>query len=262
MLKKPLSLSIVIPVYNEERYIDACLRAIAAQSEMPDEVVVVDNNSTDKTIKIVEKYKFVKLIYEKRQGIAFARNSGFDAATSDIVGRIDADTIIASDWVWQTKEYFESNPSICAVTGSCYFYDFPFKRGFHALHSFVYYELQRFIARTHILWGSNMAIRKVNWRKVKPTCNTVNGIHEDIDLTLCLHRQKQVIGRNNKMKAHVSLRRGNLKIRSLNHYLAAWHTTYLKNGLYIQAVFILLLEALTLLSALILLPFRVLAKIR
>jgi glycosyltransferase involved in cell wall biosynthesis len=242
MLKKPLSLSIVIPVYNEERYIDACLRAIAAQSEMPDEVVVVDNNSTDKTIKIAKKYNFVKLTYEKRQGIAFARNSGFDAATSDIVGRIDADTIIASDWVWQTKEYFESNPSICAVTGSCYFYDFPFKRGFH--------------------WGSNMAIRKVNWRKVKPTCNTVNGIHEDIDLTLCLHRQKQVIGRNNKMKAHVSLRRGNLKIRSLNHYLAAWHTTYLKNGLYIQAVFILLLEALTLLSALILLPFRVLAKIR
>jgi glycosyltransferase involved in cell wall biosynthesis len=166
---------------------------------MPDEVVVVDNNSTDKTIKIVEKYKFVKLIYEKRQGIAFARNSGFDAATSAIVGRIDADTIIASDWVWQTKEYFNSNPSVCAVTGSCYFYDFPFKRGFHALHSFVYYELQRFIARTHILWGSNMAIRKVNWRNVKPICNTVNGIHEDIDLTLCLHRQKQIIGRNSKM---------------------------------------------------------------
>jgi glycosyltransferase involved in cell wall biosynthesis len=262
MSNKALTLSIVIPVYNEERYIGACLDAIAKQSVAPNEVIIVDNNSTDKTVKIAKRYKFVTVLKEPKQGIVFARNSGFSEARGDIIGRIDADTLLTNDWVLQVINFFKDNADIAAVTGSCYFYDFPMRRAFHALHSFIYYILQRFIAGTHILWGSNMAIRKENWRKIEPHCHRVNGIHEDIDLSLVLHKHKQSIGRVNKLKASVSLRRGNLRISSLNHYLAAWHATYLKNDLYVKTVFILFLEMLTLLAAIFFLPFRALAKLK
>jgi glycosyltransferase involved in cell wall biosynthesis len=69
MLNKTLSLTIVIPVFNEQNHISACLEAIAAQTAMPDEVIVVDNNSTDKTVQIAKQFAFVKIIKEKRQGV-------------------------------------------------------------------------------------------------------------------------------------------------------------------------------------------------
>src|SRR5476651_1469584 len=86
MSNKTLTLSIVIPVYNEQGYLKACLDSIAAQADLPDEVIVVDNNSTDDTAKIAKSYKFVRLLREPRHHQSFAQATGFDAARSDIIG--------------------------------------------------------------------------------------------------------------------------------------------------------------------------------
>src|SRR5581483_7315847 len=104
MLNKTLTLTIVIPVFNEEDHIAACLSAIAAQTAAPDEVIVVDNNSSDKTPQIAASYPFVRLIKARKQGVLFARNKGFDAAKSDIIGRIDADSLLPSRWVEIVKQ--------------------------------------------------------------------------------------------------------------------------------------------------------------
>src|SRR5260221_7568754 len=93
-----LRISIIIPAYNEEGHLPACLDAIAAQTLKPDEVIVVDNNSTDKTVEIAKKYPFVKLLNEKRQGLRYTRNTGLDAATGDVIGRIDTDSILSPKW--------------------------------------------------------------------------------------------------------------------------------------------------------------------
>jgi glycosyltransferase involved in cell wall biosynthesis len=256
MSEKPLSLTIVIPAYNEERYLKACLESIKNQTVKPDDVILVNNNSTDKTVEIAESYKFVKVINEDKQGIVYARNTGFNAAKSDLIGRIDADTLLSQDWVELVKKYFDKNKKSAALTGSCKFYDFPFKAAFHAVHTFVYYILQRYIAGTNILWGSNMAIRNSVWKKIKTLTHNSNKIHEDIDLTLCLRRQKLYIERCPNIKAEVSLRRGNLGIGSLYKYLSRWHISYFKNGVYLRTLFIILLEIITLLSAILAIPFR------
>ncbi|HEX7964030.1 MAG TPA: glycosyltransferase family A protein, partial [Candidatus Saccharimonadales bacterium] len=96
---KRQSVSIVIPAYNEERHLAACLEAIRAQSEPPLEVVVVDNNSTDRTAEIARRYPFVRVVHEERQGIVFARGAGFDAARGDIIARIDADIVLPAGWI-------------------------------------------------------------------------------------------------------------------------------------------------------------------
>ncbi len=105
-MQTPLSLSLVIPAYNEERHLAACLDAVSRQAVMPSEVIVVDNNSTDRTAEIARSYPFVRVVQEPRQGIVFARNAGFDAARGDIIGRIDADTIIPSDWTKHVLAFF------------------------------------------------------------------------------------------------------------------------------------------------------------
>lgn len=260
MSNKSLTLSIVIPAYNEQDYLPGCLDSIAKQTHAPLQVVVVDNNSVDKTVQIATKYPFVTLLTESRQGIVFARNRAFNAAKADIIGRIDADTHLNPDWVHQTLDYLTKNPNVAAVTGDCYFYDFPFYRFLHRIHKFMYYILQRWIAGTDILWGSNMAIRASAWHKVKNIVSTEPNMHEDIDLSLKLKSGKIRIRHVNKMKAEVSLRRGDLGIRSLNRYLSAWHHTYVLNKMYIRGVFILLLEIITLAAAVLFWPFHRLVK--
>src|SRR6266404_9608138 len=106
MLSKTLTLTIVIPAYNEQGYIKACLDSIKNQSEAPNEVIVVDNNSTDKTVEIARKYSFVKVIHEKRQHQVFAQAAGFNLAKGDIIGRIDADSVLPADWVRKIKAAF------------------------------------------------------------------------------------------------------------------------------------------------------------
>lgn len=255
MKNKTLTLSIVIPVHNEQRYLKACLDSIAKQTVMPDEVIVVNNNSFDKTAQIAKTYKFVRLIDEKRQGIVYARNTGFNIVKSDLIGRIDADTHLSKDWVEQVLAFFESQPQTSAVTGNCYFYDFPFRRSFNALHTFIYYVLQKRIAGTNILWGSNMVIRRADWLAVKKYCTLSNSVDEDIDLSLILYRHGFKVGRSNVLRAEVSLRRGDLGARNLNEYIGSWSRTYTNQKMYVRAFFIFVLAFLTILSAVVISPF-------
>src|SRR5437868_5512986 len=117
-----MNVSIVIPVYNEADRLADCLEAIARQTVRPLEVIVVDNNSTDNTLEVAERYSFVTLLNEPKQGVVHARNTGFNAVTADIIGRIDADTILPADWVAQIEKIM-LNKGISAVSGSPHYYD-------------------------------------------------------------------------------------------------------------------------------------------
>jgi glycosyltransferase involved in cell wall biosynthesis len=101
-----LTVSLVIPAFNESRRIRACLESVASQTVMPDEVIVVDNGSTDDTATIAASFPFVSVIREHRQGVTYARTAGFDAAVSDIIGRTDTDSRLAPDWVERVLQDF------------------------------------------------------------------------------------------------------------------------------------------------------------
>src|SRR5579885_2506952 len=99
MPARQLRISLVIPAHNEESHLAACLDAVAAQTVRPFEVIVVDNNSSDATAEVARSYSFVRVVREPRQGLAFARDAGFDAARGELIGRIDADTLLPPNWV-------------------------------------------------------------------------------------------------------------------------------------------------------------------
>ncbi|MBI2622775.1 MAG: glycosyltransferase family 2 protein, partial [Candidatus Levybacteria bacterium] len=153
-----LRVSVVIPAYNEERYIKQCLKSLMAQEVLPDEIIVVDNNCTDKTIKICKEFP-VKVIQERRQGMIFARNSGFNSAKYKIIARTDADAILPKDWIKKIKHNFFTN-EIDALGGSLSFYDLPLNLKFFWR---VFVFIVGKVLKGNVLIGPNMAITKNTW---------------------------------------------------------------------------------------------------
>ena len=87
------AISLIIPAYNEEDYLPACLDAVMANlAGKVHEIIVVDNNSTDRTREVVERYPAVTYVFEGEKGITRARQAGYRASTGDILAYVDADT--------------------------------------------------------------------------------------------------------------------------------------------------------------------------
>ena len=245
---KQLHVSLVIPAYNEERYLKAALDSIARQTVMPDEVIVVDNNSTDGTVALARSYPFVSVIAEKRQGVGYANHRGFLAAKNELIARIDADTILEHDWVETAKKYLEIHDDVAAITGKCYFYDFPFRRGFSAYHAFFQHYFQRIIAGTTVLWASNMVIRKSVWDKVVAN-QPIPSIHEDADMSLKLNRADYSVKRLLSLGASVSLIRGQTSLAYIWEYCMVYPDTFVTNGAIIRSYVIRLLSIVIFIGA-------------
>lgn len=182
-----LTVAIIIPVYNEGHRITACLDAIAAQTKMPDEVIVVDNNCTDDTITKAKHYSFVRIVKEPIQGAVHARNRGFNAAKSDVLGRIDADSVIATDWVQVLGRSFD-NPKVDGVTGPGYSLLLPrIRKPMTLLWSKLYFLWTEMFYRVPVMWGANMAIRRSAWLKIADkVCLDGKSVHEDHDISLVI----------------------------------------------------------------------------
>lgn len=98
MNKKPL-ISVILPVYNEEKYLDKCLASLASQSYKNTEIIVIDDGSTDKSLKIIDKFKVI-VVKQTHQGAGAARNNGIKKAKGEIVVLADAD-------MYYDKNYLE-----------------------------------------------------------------------------------------------------------------------------------------------------------
>ncbi|MDB5164187.1 MAG: putative glycosyltransferase [Candidatus Saccharibacteria bacterium] len=208
-MKKALSLSIVIPVYNEELHLKACLDAITNQTVKPLEVIIVDNNSTDTSVQIAHAYRFVTVIKEARQGIVFARTAGFNAASGEIIARIDADTVLPPTWVAQVMHFYSSPQHLdYALTGGGYFYNIRLPRFNGWMQSQLAYRVNRAVTGHYILWGSNMALPKKLWLEVRTKVCQRTDIHEDMDLAIHLHEAGyQIRYEAKKLRVGVDLRR-------------------------------------------------------
>jgi glycosyltransferase involved in cell wall biosynthesis len=187
MSKNALTISIVIPAYNEERHLKACLDAIVAQTAAPDDVVVVDNNSTDRTAAIAAEYPFVRVIKESRQGRGYARTAGFNAVTTDVIGRIDADSVIAPNWIERVLADMQDT-SVAALTGLGRTNIAPFMPWLFStfLSRMYFWDIHAYF-NTNTMWGANSAIRRSNWLAVRDAvCLDDRQCHEDQDMSLLI----------------------------------------------------------------------------
>ncbi|WGH76196.1 glycosyltransferase family 2 protein [Tenacibaculum tangerinum] len=103
-----MTFSVVIPLYNKALYVEETLASLALQSKKPFELIIVDDNSTDDSLRVVKDYiqrnqkQFEKTRIEiieltANYGVGYARNIGFSKATGDLVSFLDADDIYEKD---------------------------------------------------------------------------------------------------------------------------------------------------------------------
>jgi glycosyltransferase involved in cell wall biosynthesis len=211
---KKLSLSIVIPVYNEERYLSSCLDSIAAQTVQPLEVIVVDNGSTDGSVEIAKQYPFVRVITEDKRGIVYARNAGFNAARGEIIGRIDADCVLPKTWAEHIQSTLTRLPpdTARAVTGPSHFRNLS-GWFWYVAHRIGYFYASRVWMGCSALFGSNMYMSVNAWQLVKDEVCLRTDIHEDMDLAYHLHHLGIPVGFDKRLVNRMMGRGVSFKVR-------------------------------------------------
>ncbi|WP_326557445.1 glycosyltransferase [Micromonospora sp. NBC_01796] len=200
--------SIVVPVHNEEETIGPCLDAILRQTSPADEIIVVDNASTDATRARLAGYADrVVLLTEPRLGVLHARDRGLTAATGDVIGRIDADTRLPPYWVEAVRRLF-ADGTVAAVTGPVTYYDIRFPAALNAV-DLVLRRAWALPSRQGLDWvfGANMAVRARAWHAVRGDLCDDRRYHEDLDLGIHLHRNGHRVVFAAKLRAGTSARR-------------------------------------------------------
>ena len=96
--------SIIVPVYNVEKYLDKCLNSLVNQTLKDIEIIIVNDGSTDNSKQIIEQYatkynNLIKVVEEKNQGLGAARNNGLKFATSDYIIFVDSDDYVETNMV-------------------------------------------------------------------------------------------------------------------------------------------------------------------
>jgi glycosyltransferase involved in cell wall biosynthesis len=108
--------SVILLTKNSASTVQKSIESIFKQTRQPDEVVVVDGNSSDGTLDVVKKYP-VKLVSEPGLGFGYARNLGVKNASGDIVFFIDSDCYAEPDWINNALPDFDLESEIVGVTG-------------------------------------------------------------------------------------------------------------------------------------------------
>lgn len=105
--------SILIPIYNAEKYITRCINSVIEQNYNNLEIVLVDDGSKDKSLSICESFakkdSRIKIIKQKNKGVSSARNKAIENATGEYVTFLDADDSIEKQYIQELIKYHEKN---------------------------------------------------------------------------------------------------------------------------------------------------------
>lgn len=185
--------SIVVPAYNEERYLPMCLAALR-QLEHPGfdyEVIVVDDGSTDRTRQTAAAWG-ARVLGGPHGGVAAARQIGFEAARGEIIASTDADTAPAADWLVGLVHALRGGPRIVGAYGPIRLFDgSPFERWASQYLGGAYLALNAAIRRPTFS-GANFAV----WRHAFQATggfDTDWASAEDVNLSLKLRRIGRVV---------------------------------------------------------------------
>lgn len=105
--------SIILPIYNVEKYLEKCVNSVINQTYQNIEVILVDDGSKDSSGRIcdelVESDNRIKVIHKKNGGLASARNAGYEVATGEYIMYIDSDDVIKNDIAEKCVSAMEKN---------------------------------------------------------------------------------------------------------------------------------------------------------
>lgn len=175
-------ISVVVPAYNEEKYLTPCLESLDTQDYPKNkyEIVVELSGSSDKTLEIAKSFGAKITDTGRKLGVSPARQNGSLAANGEIIAQTDADTVVPKTWLARINRSFQ-DPDVAGVTGAVEFRDTNWF--YKALAKFLYPAYLRimFVFGKTVFTGMNFAIRKEIFDKIGGF-NTQLHSAEDVDL--------------------------------------------------------------------------------
>jgi glycosyltransferase involved in cell wall biosynthesis len=207
-----MRLSFVVPAYNEEAYLPACLESILSQIDqrnpnLPEgscEIIVVNNASTDRTREVALRYPGVTVVDEPRKGLTFARQAGFAASTGTLIANVDADSRLTPGWIAKVLTTFaeaeasaaaKSNAAarpeaprlLAAFSGPLVYYDLtPRQRVLvHVFYmtAWTTYAINRYILRVgSMVQGGNFVVNRAALEAIGGFNTAISFYGEDTDI--------------------------------------------------------------------------------
>ncbi len=186
-----MTISFVIPAYNEERTIGRCILSVLRESRRSGhdvEVIVVDNACTDRTPQIAAGFPGVRVVREPRKGLPFARQAGYVAARGELIGCIDADSRLTRGWIDRALKAFRRDRRLVALSGPYFYYDLS---SFAELFVMLWYVgsvvlfgyiLQHLARKSAMLQGGNYVVRRSALERIGGYNTTISFYGEDLDL--------------------------------------------------------------------------------
>jgi len=201
-------LSFVVPAYNEEAYLGACLESILEQTrglQHLTEIIVVNNASTDRTREVALSYPGVRLVDESRKGLPFARQAGFLASTGALIANVDSDSRLTPGWVEKVLTTFRiheanrrSHRPLVALSGPLVYYDLtPRQRrlvSIFYLIAWLIYVTNKYILRVgSMVQGGNFVLSRAGLEAIGGYNTSITFYGEDTDIARRLHAVGKVL---------------------------------------------------------------------
>ena len=196
-----MTVSFVIPAFNEERYLPDCLDSILRETAgMVEavEVIVVNNGSTDRTREVALQVPGVRLVDEPRKGLPYARQAGFLASTGELIANVDADSRLPKGWLTAALRSFAADRSLAAVSGPLVYYDLSPRerllvRGFYGI-AWLTYTFNRYVLQVgSMVQGGNFVVARPALERIGGFNTAITFYGEDTDLARRLHEVGRVL---------------------------------------------------------------------
>ncbi len=110
-------ISVIIPVYNCEKYLFEAIKSVINQTYSIFEIIVIDDGSTDGTAEVVKQFPEIRYFYQENRGTATALNVGLSKAREDFIAFLDADDLWSLDKLEKQVEYLNSHPETEIIFG-------------------------------------------------------------------------------------------------------------------------------------------------